>query len=87
MIAPFVAAGFYFIEGKFLHEVPFDPFLPWIFMGEEILLSSRFLIIQRQLTDKSSVLTIIILNSPPTTTHTHTRARALPHYQTMDEWL
>ena len=32
--APFVAAGFFFCEGKFLHEVPFDPFLPWIFMGE-----------------------------------------------------
>lgn len=39
--APFVAAGFYFIEGQFLHEVPFDPFLPWIFMGEEISLSAR----------------------------------------------
>ena len=22
-------------------EVPFDPFMPWVFMGEEILLSSR----------------------------------------------
>ena len=24
----------------FLKEVPFDPYLPWIFMGEEILLSA-----------------------------------------------
>lgn len=39
--APFVAAGFFFCEGKFLHEVPFDPFLPWIFMGEEISMSAR----------------------------------------------
>lgn len=26
----------------FLREVPFDPFLPWIFMGEEIIMSARF---------------------------------------------
>jgi len=32
--APFVAAGFLFGVADFLHEVPFDPFLPWIFMGE-----------------------------------------------------
>jgi hypothetical protein len=25
----------------FLREVPFDPFLPWIFMGEEIIMSTR----------------------------------------------
>ena len=31
--APFVAAGFFFGSASFLHEVPFDPFLPWIFMG------------------------------------------------------
>ncbi len=30
------------ILSDFLREVPFDPFLPWIFMGEEILLSTRF---------------------------------------------
>jgi hypothetical protein len=41
MYAPFVAAGFYFISGAFLSEVPFDPLLPWIFMGEEISLSAR----------------------------------------------
>jgi len=39
--APFVAAGFFFAEAGFLHEVPFDPFLPWIFMGEEISMSAR----------------------------------------------
>jgi [Skp1-protein]-hydroxyproline N-acetylglucosaminyltransferase len=39
--APFVAAGFFFAEASFLHEVPFDPFLPWIFMGEEISMSAR----------------------------------------------
>jgi hypothetical protein len=26
----------------FLREIPFDPFLPWIFMGEEIIMSTRF---------------------------------------------
>lgn len=39
--APFVAAGFFFTIADFLHEVPFDPLLPWIFMGEEISMSSR----------------------------------------------
>jgi hypothetical protein len=39
--APFVAAGFFFGPAQFLHEVPFDPFLPWIFMGEEISMSAR----------------------------------------------
>ena len=41
LYAPFVAAGFFFAEGNFLSEVPFDPFLPWIFMGEEISMSAR----------------------------------------------
>lgn len=39
--APFVAAGFFFSNAKFLREVPFDPLLPWIFMGEEISMSAR----------------------------------------------
>ena len=39
--APFIAAGFIFAPANFLHEVPFDPFLPWIFMGEEISMSAR----------------------------------------------
>lgn len=39
--APFVAAGFFFSNAQFLHEVPFDPLLPWIFMGEEISMSAR----------------------------------------------
>jgi hypothetical protein len=39
--APFVAAGFFFSPANFLYEVPFDPFLPWIFMGEEISMSAR----------------------------------------------
>jgi hypothetical protein len=39
--APFIAAGFFFGSAKFLHEVPFDPLLPWIFMGEEISMSAR----------------------------------------------
>ena len=39
--APFVAAGFFVAPARFLAEVPFDPFLPWVFMGEEISLSTR----------------------------------------------
>ena len=39
--APFVAAGFFFGPATLLHEVPFDPLLPWIFMGEEISMSAR----------------------------------------------
>ena len=37
----FIAAGFFFAHADFLTDVPFDPFLPWCFMGEEILLSMR----------------------------------------------
>ncbi len=37
----FIAAGFFFARAEFLVDVPFDPFLPWCFMGEEILLSLR----------------------------------------------
>jgi Glycosyltransferase (GlcNAc) len=28
-------------HSDFLRDVPFDPFLPWIFMGEEIIMSTR----------------------------------------------
>eukprot|EP00536_Pseudo-nitzschia_multiseries_P013986 jgi/Psemu1/213368/e_gw1.640.17.1 len=38
---PFLGAGFVFFPGEFLKEIPFDPYLPWTFMGEEILLSMR----------------------------------------------
>lgn len=40
--APFVGAGFLIGTALLLKEVPFDPFLPWIFMGEEIIMSTRF---------------------------------------------
>lgn len=39
--APFVAAGFLFAPATVLRDVPFDPLLPWIFMGEEISMSAR----------------------------------------------
>ena len=38
---PFIAAGFFFAHSTFLKDVPFDPLLPWCFMGEEIALSMR----------------------------------------------
>ena len=39
--APFVAAGYLMTSSNMLRDVPFDPFLPYLFLGEEILLSSR----------------------------------------------
>lgn len=38
----YVAAGMFFCESSFLNEVPFDPNLPNLFIGEEILHSIRF---------------------------------------------
>jgi hypothetical protein len=38
---PFVSGGFVFAPGKSLLEVPFDPDLPYLFQGEEILHSAR----------------------------------------------
>mmetsp|Transcript_12793 Transcript_12793/g.19827 ORF Transcript_12793/g.19827 Transcript_12793/m.19827 type:complete len:552 (+) Transcript_12793:61-1716(+) len=38
---PFMAAGFFFTHASFLKDIPFDPYLPWCFMGEEIALSMR----------------------------------------------
>ncbi|CAN0376121.1 unnamed protein product, partial [Laminaria digitata] len=40
--APFIGAGFFFAHSSFLGDVPFDPYVPYVFMGEEILLSLRF---------------------------------------------
>lgn len=37
----YIAAGFFFARAEFLVDVPFDPYLPWCFMGEEIALSLR----------------------------------------------
>lgn len=37
----FVAGGMAFMESSFLKEVPFDPDLPYLFVGEEILHSAR----------------------------------------------
>ena len=37
-----VAAGFFFADSSFLTDIPFDPHLPDLFAGEEILLSIRF---------------------------------------------
>lgn len=39
---PYIAAGFIFANSSFLYEIPFDPYLPNLFVGEEILLSIRF---------------------------------------------
>ncbi|EFA81998.1 GlcNAc transferase [Heterostelium album PN500] len=39
--SPFVAAGFFFGTGEFLETVPYDPHLPNMFEGEEILHTVR----------------------------------------------
>jgi len=39
--AAFVAGGFIFGPGRMVRDVPFDPDLPHLFQGEEILLSAR----------------------------------------------
>lgn len=38
----YIAAGMFFCEGKFIHDIPFDPELDFLFIGEELLLSARF---------------------------------------------
>lgn len=39
--SPFAAAGFLFMPARALHEVPFDPYLVFLFHPEEALLSMR----------------------------------------------
>ncbi len=39
---PYIAGGMFFCESSFLNELPFDPDLPFLFVGEEILHSIRF---------------------------------------------
>ena len=41
MKIPHLAAGMLFLKSDFLDEVPFDPWLPHVFEGEEMLLSAR----------------------------------------------
>ena len=38
---PYASAGFFFTSYKWLYDVPFDPYLPHLFQGEEILLATR----------------------------------------------
>ena len=42
MRSAYVAAGFFAAHASFLEHVPFDPYLPFVFMGEEIHLTARF---------------------------------------------
>lgn len=39
--APHIAGGMFFCEGKCIRDVPYDPNLPHLFVGEEILHSAR----------------------------------------------
>jgi len=41
-LTPFIAGGMMFCESYFLKELPYDPNLPYIFVGEEILHSIRY---------------------------------------------
>lgn len=38
---PFIAAGYFFCDAKFLKEIPYDPNLSHLFQGEETLFSAR----------------------------------------------
>jgi hypothetical protein len=38
----YIAAGMFFAESRFLKDIPFDPELDFLFIGEELLLSARF---------------------------------------------
>lgn len=40
-VVPFTSGGFIFGPGKIVREVPFDPNLPHVFQGEEVLYSAR----------------------------------------------
>ena len=40
-VAPYTAAGLFFTKGKSVTEVPYDPYLPHLFQGEEFLHSAR----------------------------------------------
>lgn len=41
VMSPYMAAGFFFAPGRFVEDVPFDPYLNYVFMGEEALLTLR----------------------------------------------
>lgn len=41
LLTPFYAAGFVFARGHRLLRVPHDPYLPYVFDGEEVLMGSR----------------------------------------------
>jgi hypothetical protein len=38
---PYFSAGLFFADASFLHDVPYDPYLPYLFQGEEILMAAR----------------------------------------------
>ena len=40
-VVPFVSGGFVFMPGRAARDVPYDPSLPYLFQGEEILHSAR----------------------------------------------
>jgi hypothetical protein len=37
----YIAAGFFATHATYLRDVPYDPYLPYIFMGEELIMSVR----------------------------------------------
>ena len=38
---PYFSAGLFFTNSHFLYEIPYDPYIPYLFQGEEILMASR----------------------------------------------
>ena len=41
LITPYFSAGLFFSDAKVLYDVPFDPYVPYLFQGEEILMATR----------------------------------------------
>ena len=40
-MTPYFSAGFFFCNASFLYDVPYDPYLPYLFQGEEPLMAIR----------------------------------------------
>ena len=68
---PYVSAGFFFTRSEWLIEVPFDPYTPHLFQGEEILLAIR---------SYTHGWDIFNLNTHVCTHHYDRRKDKLPHF-------
>jgi len=42
IITPYFSAGLMFVDSNFLYNISYDPYLPYLFQGEEVLMAIRF---------------------------------------------